>query len=167
MCENYRRQYNRDFISVMPTNLYGPNDNYNLANSHVLPALIRKFHEAKEAKEALVTVWGSGTPLREFLHADDMADACVHLMKTYSGLQHVNIGSGTDLSIKELALMIKEIVGYSGEIKLDLSKPDGTPKKLMDVGYLEKLGWKYSIPLKDGITQVYEDFKKKQNVKVW
>jgi GDP-L-fucose synthase len=167
MCENYRRQYNCDFISVMPTNLYGPNDNYNLANSHVLPALIRKFHEAKEAKEAFVTVWGSGTPLREFLHADDMADACVHLMKTYSGLQHVNIGSGTDLSIKELALMIKEIVGYTGEIKLDLSKPDGTPKKLMDVGYLEKLGWKYSIPLKDGITQVYEDFKKKQNVKVW
>lgn len=167
MCENYRRQYNCDFISVMPTNLYGPNDNYNLANSHVLPALIRKFHEAKEAKEPFVTVWGSGTPLREFLHADDMADACVHLMKTYSGLQHVNIGSGTDLSIKELALMIKEIVGYTGEIKLDLSKPDGTPKKLMDVSYLEKLGWKYSIPLKDGITQVYDDFKKKQNVKVW
>lgn len=167
MCENYRRQYGCDFISVMPTNLYGPNDNYNLANSHVLPALIRKFHEAKEAKEPFVTVWGSGTPLREFLHADDMADACVHLMKNYSGLQHVNIGSGTDLSIKDLALMIKDIVGYTGEIKLDVSKPDGTPKKLMDVSFLEKLGWKYSIELREGITQVYDDFKKKQNVKVW
>lgn len=167
MCENYRRQYGCDFISVMPTNLYGPNDNYNLANSHVLPALIRKFHEAKEAKVSSVTVWGTGAPLREFLHADDMADACVHLMKNYSGQQHVNIGSGTDLSIKELALMIKEIVGFTGEILHDLSKPDGTPKKLMDVSFLEKLGWKYSISLEDGIRQVYDDFRKKQNVKVW
>ncbi|MBK9285721.1 MAG: GDP-L-fucose synthase [Sphingobacteriaceae bacterium] len=167
MCENYRRQYNCDFISVMPTNLYGPNDNYNLNNSHVLPALIRKFHEAKENNAPEVTIWGTGNPLREFLHADDMADACVHLMKTYSGVKHVNIGCGTDISIKDLALLIQKIVGYKGEIKHDLSKPDGTPKKLMDVSYLESLGWKYKITLEEGIKSVYEDFKKKQNVKTW
>jgi GDP-L-fucose synthase len=167
MCENYRRQYKCDFISVMPTNLYGPNDNYNLNNSHVLPALIRKFHEAKENKSGSVEMWGTGSPLREFLHADDMADACVHLMQTYSGQKHVNIGCGEDLSIKDLALMIKKIVGYEGEIKHDLSKPDGTPKKLMDVSFLKELGWTYKIKLEDGIRMVYEDFKKKENVKVW
>lgn len=167
MCESYNRQYGCDFISVMPTNLYGPNDNYNLNNSHVLPALIRKFHEAKETGAPFVEMWGTGTPLREFLHADDMADACVYLMKNYTGNKHVNIGTGTDLSIKDLALMIKEIVGYSGEIKHDLSKPDGTPRKLMDVGFLHSLGWKHKIELHEGIKQVYEDFKAKKGVKVW
>jgi GDP-L-fucose synthase len=167
MCENYRRQYNCDFISVMPTNLYGPNDNYNLNNSHVLPALIRKFHEAKENGDKAVVMWGTGSPLREFLHADDMADACVHLMLNYSGTQHVNIGTGTDLSIKELALLIKEIVGFEGKIEHDLSKPDGTPRKLMDVSFLHSLGWKHRIGLKEGIASVYEDFKRKHNIKVW
>lgn len=167
MCENYRRQYGCDFISVMPTNLYGPNDNYNLNNSHVLPALIRKFHEAKEKKEKQVTIWGTGKPMREFLHADDMADACVFLMNNYSGEQHVNIGSGTDISILDLALLVKKTVGYEGEIIHDLSKPDGTMKKLMDVSFLEKLGWRYRISLEDGIRSVYEDFRKKENIKVW
>lgn len=167
MCESYRRQHGCDFISVMPTNLYGPNDNYNLNNSHVLPALIRKFHEAKESKSEFVEMWGTGSPLREFLHADDMADACVYLMQNYSGQQHVNIGSGKDLSIKDLALLIQKIVGYTGEIKHDLSKPDGTPRKLMDVGFLHSLGWKHKIELEEGIKKVYEDFKKKENVKVW
>lgn len=167
LCENYRRQYNCNFISVMPTNLYGPNDNYNLNNSHVLPALIRKFHEAKQSNVPFVEMWGTGMPMREFLHADDMADACVYLMKNYNGLQHVNIGSGVDLSIKDLALMIQKIVGYTGEIKHDLNKPDGTPRKLMDVSFLHSLGWKHKIELEEGIKQVYEDFKKKENVKVW
>ncbi|MCE3260043.1 MAG: GDP-L-fucose synthase [Bacteroidetes bacterium] len=167
MCESYRRQYGSNFISVMPTNLYGPNDNYNLNNSHVLPALIRKFHEAKENNSPSVEMWGTGSPLREFLHADDMADACVYLMLNYNGQQHVNIGTGTDLSIKDLALLIKKIVGYKGEIIHDLSKPDGTPRKLMDVTYLHSLGWKHKIDLEEGIRLVYEDFKNKQNVKVW
>jgi GDP-L-fucose synthase len=167
LCESYRRQYACNFISVMPTNLYGPNDNYNLNNSHVLPALIRKFHEAKINKQPYVEMWGTGSPLREFLHADDMADACVYLMQTYNGQQHVNIGSGVDLSIKELALLIQKIVGYIGEIQHDLSKPDGTPRKLMDVSFLHGLGWKHKINLEQGIQQVYEDFKKKENVKVW
>jgi GDP-L-fucose synthase len=167
MVENYRRQYACDFISVMPTNLYGPNDNYNLNNSHVLPALIRKFHEAKESKAPFVEMWGTGDPLREFLHADDMADACVYLMQNYSDQKHVNIGTGTDLSIKELALMIKKIVGYNGEIKHDLTKPDGTPRKLMDVSYLHSLGWKHKIELEQGITEVYKEFKDKKGVKVW
>jgi GDP-L-fucose synthase len=133
LCESYRRQYDCNFISVMPTNLYGPNDNYNLNNSHVLPALIRKFHEAKQNKSAFVEIWGTGSPLREFLHSDDMADACVFLMKNYHGQQHVNIGTGTDLTIKALAEMIQSIVGYEGEIKHNLDKPDGTPRKLMDM----------------------------------
>jgi GDP-L-fucose synthase len=167
MCENYRRQYGCDFISVMPTNLYGPNDNYNLNNSHVLPALIRKFHEAKESNAPFVEMWGTGSPLREFLHADDMADACVYLMNSYSDQKHVNIGTGTDLSIKDLALMIKDIIGYQGEIKHDLSKPDGTPRKLMDVSFLHSLGWEHKIELAEGIKMVYEDFRKKENVKVW
>ncbi|MES2681364.1 MAG: GDP-L-fucose synthase [Bacteroidota bacterium] len=167
LCESYRRQHGCNFISVMPTNLYGPNDNYNLNNSHVLPALIRKFHEAKQNNAASVEMWGTGSPLREFLHSDDMADACVYLMQNYNGEQHVNIGTGVDLTIKDLALMIKKIVGYSGEIKHDLSKPDGTPRKLMDVSFLHKLGWKHKIDLEEGIKLVYEDFKKKENVKVW
>jgi len=167
LCENYRRQYDCNFISVMPTNLYGPNDNYNLNNSHVLPALIRKFHEAKERNLPSVEMWGSGTPLREFLHADDLGDACVFLMEKYEGEKHVNVGTGTDITIKDLALLIQKIVGYKGEIKHDLSKPDGTPRKLMDVSYLHSLGWKHKLGLEDGIRQVYEDFKKKENVKVW
>jgi GDP-L-fucose synthase len=167
LCENYRRQYNCDFISVMPTNLYGPNDNYNLNNSHVLPALIRKFHEAKQNNVPFVEMWGTGSPLREFLHADDMADACVYLMQQYSGQQHINIGTGEDLTIKDLALLIQKIVGYTGEIRHDLSKPDGTPRKLMDVSLLHRLGWKHKISLEEGIRSVYEDFRKKENVKVW
>lgn len=167
MCESYYRQYGCKFISVMPTNMYGPNDNYNLNNSHVLPALIRKFHDAKESNAPFVEMWGTGTPMREFLHADDLGDACVYLMQTYEGEKFVNIGSGTDLTIKDLALLIKDIVGYTGEIKHDLTKPDGTPRKLMDVSYLHSLGWKHKIELREGITQVYEDFKKKEGIKVW
>lgn len=167
MCESYKRQYGCNFISVMPTNMYGPNDNYNLANSHVLPALIRKFHDAKENNLPYVEIWGTGTPMREFLHADDLGDACVYLMNNYNGETFVNIGSGTDLTIKDLALLIKDIVGYKGEIKHDLTKPDGTPRKLMDVSYLHSLGWKHKIELPEGIKMVYEDFKKKEGVKVW
>lgn len=167
LCESYKRQHGCDFIAVMPTNLYGPNDNYNLNNSHVLPALIRKFHDAKESNAPFVEMWGTGTPMREFLHSDDMADACVYLMKNYSGQKIVNIGTGVDLTIKDLALLIKKIVGYAGEIKHDLSKPDGTPRKLMDVGFLHSLGWKHKIELEAGIKMVYEDFRKKEGVKVW
>ncbi len=140
MCEAYHSQYGCNFISVMPTNLYGPNDNYDLNNSHVLPALIRKFHEAGQQQAPFVEVWGTGTPLREFLHADDMADACVFLMNNYSGDQFVNIGTGSDLSIRDLALLIKKITGYEGELRFDNTKPDGTPRKLMDVSYLHSLG---------------------------
>lgn len=167
MCESYKRQYGCNFISVMPTNMYGPNDSYNLNNSHVLPALIRKFHDAKEHNAPFVEMWGTGTPMREFLHADDLGDACVFLMNTYDGEKFVNIGSGTDLTIKDLALLIKDIVGYKGDIKHDLSKPDGTPRKLMDVSYIHSLGWKHKIELPEGIKQVYEDFKNKEGVKVW
>lgn len=167
LCESYRRQYGCNFISVMPTNLYGPNDSYNLSNSHVLPALIRKFHEAKQTAAPFVEMWGTGTPMREFLHADDLGDACVFLMQNYNGQQHVNIGTGEDMSIKDLALLIKDIVGYKGEIKHDLSKPDGTPRKLMDVTFLHGLGWKHKIGIEEGIRKVYEDFKNKENVKVW
>ena len=167
MCESYKRQYGCDFISVMPTNMYGPNDNYNLNNSHVLPALIRKFHDAKEKNLPSVEMWGTGKPMREFLHADDLGDACVFLMNNYNGEQFVNIGSGTDLTIKDLALLIKDIIGYKGEIVHDLTKPDGTPRKLMDVSYLHSLGWKHKIELPEGIKQVYEDFKKKEGVKAW
>lgn len=165
LCESYRRQYGCNFISVMPTNLYGPNDNYNLNNSHVLPALIRKFHEAKESGASSVEIWGTGTPLREFLHVDDLGEACVFLMQNYNGEQHVNVGTGSDLSIKDLALLVKKITGFNGNITHDLSKPDGTPRKLMDVGYLHQLGWKHKIELEQGIELVYEDFKKKLNVK--
>lgn len=167
MCESYKRQYGCNFISVMPTNMYGPNDNYNLTNSHVLPALIRKFHDAKEHNLPFVEMWGTGTPMREFLHADDLGDACVYLMNTYNGEKFVNIGSGTDLTIKDLALLVRKIVGYGGEIKHDLSKPDGTPRKLMDVSFLHSLGWKHKIELEEGIKMVYEDFKNKEGVKAW
>lgn len=167
MCESYRRQYNCDFISVMPTNLYGPNDSYNLQNSHVLPALIRKFHEAKLANTGAVEIWGTGTPLREFLHADDLGDACVFLMQNYSDALHINIGVGEDISIKNLALLIQDVVGYKGQIVFDANKPDGTPRKLMDVSRLHRLGWKHKINLREGIQLVYNDFVKKENVKVW
>lgn len=157
MCDAYREQYGCNFISVMPTNLYGFNDNYDLNNSHVLPALLRKFHEAKQNNEPLVTVWGTGAPLREFLHATDMADACVYLMQNYNNSGLVNIGSGIEISIKNLALLIKTIVGYEGEIVFDTTKPDGTMRKLMDVTKLSQLGWNYSISLEDGIRNVYEN----------
>jgi len=161
LCDAYRSQYGSDFISVMPTNLYGPNDNYDLAKSHVLPALLRKFHEAKKNKTQSVAMWGTGTPKREFLHVDDLADACYYLMQTYSDEGLVNIGVGEDIAIKDLALMIKEIVGYEGGIEHDLTKPDGTPRKLMDVSKLNNAGWKAKIGLEEGIRGVYEGLKEK------
>ena len=157
LCDAYRNQYGSNFISVMPTNLYGPNDNYDLNNSHVLPALLRKFHEAKKKNDIEVVVWGSGSPRREFLHANDMADACVYLMKNYNEPGLVNIGVGNDVSIKELAEMIKTITGYEGKIVFDTSKPDGTPRKLLDVSKLAQLGWKASIDLKTGVETVYKE----------
>ena len=160
LCDAYRSQYGCNFISVMPTNLYGPNDNYDLNNSHVLPALIRKFHEAKQNAAPAVILWGSGKPRREFLHADDLADACFFLMERYNEPGLVNIGTGEDLEIGELALLIKDIVGYTGEIRHDLSKPDGTPRKLMDVSKLHNFGWKAAIPLPDGLRRVYDEYKK-------
>jgi len=156
MCDAYRSQYGCDFISVMPTNMYGPNDNYDLNNSHVLPALIRKFHEAKISNAPNVTVWGTGTPLREFMHSDDLADACLFLMKHYSEAGPINIGVGNDLSIKDLALLIKEVVGFTGTIIWDTNKPDGTMRKLMDVSKINTLGWTARIPLKEGINSVYQ-----------
>jgi GDP-L-fucose synthase len=161
MCDAYRAQYGSNFISVMPTNLYGPNDNYDLEKSHVLPALIRKFHEAKKNKEPHVMMWGTGTPKREFLHVDDLAAACFYLMQTYNESGLVNIGTGEDIAIKDLALTIKNIVGYEGEIKHDLDKPDGTPRKLMNVDKLSNAGWTASIPLKEGIEMVYDGLKTK------
>lgn len=155
MCENYNRQYGRDFISVMPTNLYGPNDNYDPETAHVLPALLGKFHEAKEQNKPSVEVWGTGAPKREFLHVDDLAEACLHLMQTYSGNVSVNIGTGEDISIKDLADLIKKTTSYSGEISWDTTKPDGTPRKLLDVALIHSLGWKHSISLKEGIRTVY------------
>jgi GDP-L-fucose synthase len=166
MCESYHKQYGCNFISVMPTNLYGPNDNYDLNNSHVFPALLRKFHDAVESNAPSVTVWGTGTPRREFMHADDMADACVYLMKNYSGEQFVNLGVGTDVSIKELALLIKDIVGFKGELIFDTTKPDGTPRKLMDVSYLHSLGWTHKINLEEGIKNVYAEFKLNKHMRV-
>jgi len=165
MVESYRLQYGDKYISVMPTNLYGINDNYHPENSHVLPALIRRFHEAKEANAASVTIWGTGTPLREFLYADDLADACVFLMENYDELQFINIGVGEDISIKELAETIQEVVGYTGKLEFDSSKPDGTPRKLMDVSKLHSLGWKHKINLKEGIALAYQDFLSKENEK--
>lgn len=159
LCKHYNQQYGTNFMSVMPTNLYGPNDNFDLERSHVMPALIRKFHEAKVNGQTEVTIWGTGTPKREFLHVDDMADACVHLMENYNASEigeFVNIGVGKDISIKELAETIKGIVGYAGEIVYDTSKPDGTPQKLLDVTRLHRLGWKDKIPLETGISETYE-----------
>ena len=159
MCDAYRKQYGCNFISVMPTNLFGPNDNYDLKNSHVLPAMIRKFHEAKLNGDKQVVIWGTGTPRREFMHADDLADACYYLMQHYNEAGLVNIGVGEDITIMELAEMIKEITGFTGEIKKDTSKPDGTPRKLMDVTKLNALGWKARIPLREGIKMVYEEYR--------
>ncbi len=161
MCENYNLQYKTNFIAAMPTNLYGPEDNYDLQNSHVLPALIRKFHEAKTNKLPNVTIWGTGSPLREFMHVDDLAAACVYLMETYDGNQFVNIGWGKDISIKDLALLVKEVVGFEGELVFDTTKPDGTPRKLLDVSLLTSLGFTPQIPLREGIADAYADFVKK------
>jgi Nucleoside-diphosphate-sugar epimerases len=162
MAEAFRDQYGCNYISVMPTNLYGINDNYHPQNSHVLPALIRRFHEAKVNKLDEVVIWGTGTPLREFLFSDDLADACVFLMNSYNEKQFVNIGIGEDLSIKDLAELIKDVIGYTGKISFDTSKPDGTPRKLMDVSKLHALGWKHKINLREGIKLAYEDFLSKE-----
>jgi GDP-L-fucose synthase len=160
MCQAYNDQYNTNYISVMPTNLYGPNDNFDLETSHVLPALIRKFHEAKIENKPFVEIWGSGDPKREFLHVDDMADACVFLMDDYSGNNFLNIGVGEDISIKDLANLIKESVGFEGDLNFDKSKPDGTPRKLLDISKLHSLGWKHSITLSNGIEKTYNWFNK-------
>ena len=163
MCKFYKRQYGDDFISCMPTNLYGPEDNYDLEGSHVMPAMIRKFHEAKVNQQPSVELWGSGTPLREFLYVDDMADACVFLLENYSGEQHVNIGTGQELTIKELADMVKNVVGYTGEIVWNKDMPDGTPRKLTDVTKLHGLGWNHKVELEEGVQLAYDWFK--NNVK--
>lgn len=173
MCENYFHQYGDNYISIMPTNLYGPFDNFNLETSHVLPALIHKFHKAKMQNKEFVTVWGSGNPLREFLHVDDMADACIFLMEKINGdilynylkVTHINIGTGEEITIKDLALLIKEIVGFAGNIKFDISKPDGTPRKLLDVTFLHNLGWHHSIDLKVGIEKTYKWFLNSKNIR--
>ena len=164
LSESFRKQYNKDFISVMPTNLYGPNDNYDLKNSHVLPALIRKFHEAKINALPTVEVWGTGSPKREFLHVDDLADACVFLMNNYSDDQFVNIGTGTDISIKDLALLVKRIVAYNGDLDFNTKYPDGNPRKLLDVSKLHDLGWKHKIELEEGVIMVYQNFKRSVSV---
>ncbi|WP_138995012.1 GDP-L-fucose synthase [Larkinella sp. C7] len=166
LCEAYRSQYGCNFISAMPTNLYGPNDNYDLQGSHVLPALIRKFHEAKISSQPFVEVWGTGSPRREFLHADDLADACVFLMETYNDELFVNIGTGEDVTIRELAELVKETVGFEGELRWNTDKPDGTPRKLMDVSRLHTLGWQHQTDLKTGITSTYQDFLNHQEVYV-
>jgi GDP-L-fucose synthase len=158
LCQAYRQQYGRDFISAMPTNLYGPNDNYDLTTSHVLPALIRKAHEAKVGKQPAMTLWGTGSPRREFMHVDDCADALVYLLRNYSDEGHVNVGSGSDIPIAEAAQMICDVVGYSGGLEFDTSKPDGTPQKLMDDTRLRKLGWAPSISLRDGLAATYQSF---------
>jgi len=159
MCDAYRAQYGCHFISAMPTNLYGPNDNYDLKTSHVLPALLRKFIEAKSSHSDTVTLWGTGNPFREFMHVDDCADGCIFLMQNYDQEGHINIGTGVDLRIKELATFIAELTGYEGKIVYDTSKPDGTPRKLMDVTKINQLGWKAQIDLKEGIKKVYEEVK--------
>ncbi|KAM7472885.1 hypothetical protein LguiA_011068 [Lonicera macranthoides] len=163
MCQAYRIQYNWDAISAMPTNLYGPNDNFHPENSHVLPALMRRFHEAKVTGAKEVVVWGTGSPLREFLHVDDLADAIVYLLENYSGLDHVNVGSGKEVTIKELAELVKEVVGFEGELKWDSSKPDGTPRKLMDSSKLANLGWVPKVSLREGLVNTYQWYL--QNVK--
>ena len=159
MCKFYKRQYGDDFISCMPTNLYGPHDNYDLQGSHVMPAMIRKFHEAKENKAPSVELWGTGTPLREFLYVDDMADACVFLLENYSGEQHVNIGTGKEVTIKELAETVKEVVGYEGEIVWNKDMPDGTPRKLTNVDKLHGLGWTHKVELREGVQLAYDWFR--------
>ena len=160
MCQDFNKQYGTNYISVMPTNLYGTNDNYDLNNSHVLPALIRKFHEAKIEGKDQVEIWGSGTPKREFLHVDDLADACIHLMLNYNGSEIVNIGTGQDVTIAELAVGIKNIVGFEGDIYFNTDMPDGTPRKLLDVSKLKELGWTYKTSLIDGIKKTYRDYVK-------
>ena len=160
MAQAYRQQHGRDFICAMPTNLYGPGDNFDLASSHVMPAIIRKAHEAKQHGEREIVVWGSGTPRREFLHADDCADACVHLMKTYSEPSHVNVGAGEDITILELTRLVCEIVGFTGEIKHDYSKPDGTPRKLISIDKIRALGWSPQIELRSGVTSTYAWFQR-------
>ena len=159
MCDAYRAQYGCNFISAMPTNLFGPNDNYDLNNSHVLPALLKKIHEAKKNNSPTVEVWGTGTPKREFLHVDECAEACLFLMQTFNEEGPINIGIGEDISIRDLALLIQKIIGYSGEIKLNATKPDGTPRKLLDVSKINALGWKNKINLEEGIKMVYEEVK--------
>jgi GDP-L-fucose synthase len=158
LCQSYRRQYSNNFISAMPTNLYGPNDNFDLESSHVVPALIRKFHEAKESGTPDVVIWGSGSPKREFLHVDDLADACLFLMRHYNDAAHINVGTGTDVSIKGLATMIGEIVYPRGRIVFDTTKPDGTPRKLLDVSRLHSIGWRHRVELENGIEQTYQWF---------
>lgn len=158
MCEGYRKQYGDNFISAMPTNLYGQGDNYHLENSHVMPAMLRKFHEAKESNAPTVTIWGTGSPKREFLHVDDLAEACVHLMLTYNEAEHINIGTGEDITIKELAEAIKEVVGYTGEIIFDTDRPDGPPRKLLDVSKINNLGWKHTVDLQTGVSITYISF---------
>lgn len=166
LCKFYRRQYGDDFISAMPTNLYGINDNFDLKNSHVLPALIRKFHEAKLNGDSEVVMWGTGKPMREFLYVDDLADALSHLLINYSAEMHVNVGTGEDVTIGELALIVKEVVGYEGQIVNDLTKPDGTPRKLLNVDLLHSTGWKHTVELKDGIRNVYEWFLTTQDIRL-
>jgi len=161
LCKFYRREYGCNFISAMPTNLYGINDNFDLQNSHVIPAFIRKFHEAKRDKAPHVTIWGSGTPRREFLYVDDLADACVFLMQRYNGEEHINVGCGEDIEIRELSALVKKTVGFEGAIINDTTKPDGTPRKLLDVSKLHALGWKHNTSLEEGIRRVYEWYKVK------
>jgi GDP-L-fucose synthase len=160
MCQSFNQQYGTNYISVMPTNLYGPNDNYDLNNSHVLPAMIRKFHEAKLEGKDKVEIWGTGTPMREFLYVDDLADSCVYLMKNYNSSEVINIGTGLDITIKDLALTIKEVVGFEGDIYFNTDMPDGTPRKLLDVSKLKDLGWEYKTSLKEGIEKTYKDYVK-------
>jgi GDP-L-fucose synthase len=160
MCQSFNQQYGTNYISVMPTNLYGPNDNYDLNNSHVLPAMIRKFHEAKLEGKDKVEIWGTGTPMREFLYVDDLADACIHLMLNYNSSEVVNIGTGLDITIKDLALTIKEVVNFKGDIYFNTNMPDGTPRKLLDVSKLKDLGWEYKISLREGIEKTYKDYVK-------
>ena len=164
MCKAYRTQYGCNFISAMPTNLYGPNDNYDLANSHVLPALMRKFHEAKINNKPYVEIWGTGTPFREFMHVDDLADACLFLMKNYDEEAFINVGSGKEISIMELAKTIKKVVDYQGALRFDSSKPDGTPRKLMDSSKLKQKGWEAKISLLQGIKATYQSFKQEFKV---
>lgn len=159
MCQAYNRQYGTKFISAMPTNLYGPNDNFDLETSHVLPALLRKIHEAKETGSAEVEIWGTGTPRREFLHSDDLADACIFLMENYEGDDIVNVGVGDDISIRELAEMIASVVGFEGRLAFNSSRPDGTPRKLVDTGRINRLGWRAGTPLPEGIRKVYAAYR--------